>query len=147
MPLLGPNKHGFCTMAICCLMIEALESFHQGWPDSAGMGREAFRTFFERCAAEGSELGRFADCPDDFYVGVRCGILHQGETSRGWRIRREGPLFGPSTKLINATRFHKELGMVLESYCNSLKRSDWDSEVWHNLRRKMLAVIENCKPS
>lgn len=27
-------KHGFCTMAICCLMIETLESFWRGWDNS-----------------------------------------------------------------------------------------------------------------
>ena len=28
----------------------------------------------------------------DFYKGVRCGILHQAETTMGWRIRRDGDL-------------------------------------------------------
>jgi hypothetical protein len=145
MPVGEGKKQGFCTMAICCLMIEALESFYQGWPDTKTRSSEAFDSFFRRCAEQKSELGVFADHADNFYRGVRCGILHQAETARGWRIRREGPLFDPSTKIINATLFHNELEKVLMAYRGTLKQSDWDSEIWHNLRKKMEAVIENCK--
>jgi len=141
-------KHGFCTMAISCVMIEALESFWQGWPDTRGRSREAFHSFFQRCSRQGLKLGKFAEDPlaNDFYQGVRCGILHQAETTNGWRIRREGPLYNPDIKTINATKFHDELEKALQVYCDTLKRSDWDSEVWQNLRRKMEAVIENCRP-
>jgi hypothetical protein len=31
-------KHGFTIIAICCLMIESLESFRQGWKSSDGHG-------------------------------------------------------------------------------------------------------------
>src|ERR1700722_11988283 len=44
-------KSGFCMMAICCLMIEALESFRQGWPDSKGKSKTAFCNFFEHFEA------------------------------------------------------------------------------------------------
>ena len=27
----SPKRHGFAMMAICCLMVEALESFRSGW--------------------------------------------------------------------------------------------------------------------
>jgi hypothetical protein len=149
-PLRGDptKKHGFCTMAICCLMIEALESFWQGWPDTKekGKSREAFNSFFQRCSEQELELGIFSKLAEDFYQGVRCGILHQAETTKGWRIRREGPLFDPHTKTINATRFHNELEKALRLYCDILKQSDWDSEVWQNLRRKMEVVIKNCRP-
>jgi hypothetical protein len=144
-PLLAGKKHGFCTMSICCLMVEALESFYQGWPDTRKRSREVFISFFRRCAEQESELGVFADHADDFYEGIRCGILHQAETTRGWRIRRKGPLFDASTKIINASLFHNRLKEILLFYRDSLKKSDWDSEIWHNLRRKMDAVIENCK--
>ncbi len=150
-PLRGNSskKHGFCTMAICCLMIETLESFWQGWCDTKGQSREAFNGFFKRCKENGLKLGEFAavyeDLYEDFYKNVRCGILHQGETTNGWRIRREGPLYDPSAKIINATAFHKALEEALKYYVRTLEESDWESEVWQNLRRKMACVIENCK--
>lgn len=149
-PLRGDRdmKHGFCTMAISCLMIEALESFWQGWSDTRNRSKEAFRSFFQRCLEQGLQLGKFAqdELSDDFYYGVRCGILHQAETTREWRIRRKGPLYDPDTKTINATKFHDELEKALWLYCDTLKQSDWDSTVWQNLRRKMRAVIEHCRP-
>jgi hypothetical protein len=35
-------------MAICCLMMETLESFWQGLDDSTGRGRNIFESFFRR---------------------------------------------------------------------------------------------------
>ncbi len=146
-PLREGKKHGFCTMAISCLMIEALESFRNGWCETRRRSREAFGEFFKRCRDEESALGVFYEQSDDFYYDVRCGILHQAETRNGWRIHRRGPLFDPTTKIINATRFHDELEKVLMTYCDRLKQKGWDSEVWQNLRTKMKAVIRNCSPS
>lgn len=141
------KKHGFCTMAICCLMIEALESFWEGWPDTDRRSEKAFNSFFRRCSKNKSELGIFFDQANNFYKGVRCGILHQAETTKGWRIRREGSLFNHSAKTVNATRFHDELEKALRFYCDTLEQWDWDSEVWRNLRKKMKVVIENCRPN
>lgn len=141
------KKHGFCTMAICCLMIEALESFWQSWVDTQGRSKKAFHKFFQRCSEHNSELGIFSDQANNFYEGVRCGILHQAETTRGWRIRREGTLFNPSTKTINATHFHKDLERELKFYSDTLKQSTWSSGIWRNLREKMKAVIDNCRQS
>ncbi|MBI5237594.1 MAG: hypothetical protein HY887_04145 [Deltaproteobacteria bacterium] len=148
-PLSGnpKTKHGFCTMAVSCLLIEALESFRQGWPNTDGKSKAAFSSFFSRCSEQGSELGVFSKHSKDFYINVRCGILHQAETTNGWLIHRKGPLFDPAKKIINATKFHKELGACLQSYCDKLKCSDWDDEVCKNLRKKMVRVIKNCKPA
>ena len=145
-PLRGRNKHGFAMMAVSCLMIEALESFRQGWPNTSGGSRskEAFECFFKRCARQNSPLGVFAKAKD-FYKGVRSGILHQAETTKGWRIRRDGCLYNQTEKIINATQFHNELECALKIYCEELKTSDWDADVWCNLRKKMDSVIDHCK--
>lgn len=44
----GAKKHGFCTMAISCLMIESLESLRRGWEHSKRFSKEAFQSFFQR---------------------------------------------------------------------------------------------------
>lgn len=62
-PLHGSSKngkHGFCTMAIGCLMIEALESFWQGWSDTKRKSRKAFHHFFVRCSEQNLELQMFS---------------------------------------------------------------------------------------
>lgn len=134
-------KHGFCTMAICCLLIEALESFWQGWGDSRKKSELAFISFFER----NKNLKIFHEFADNFFRNVRCGILHQAETKNGWRIRRIGPIFDPGAKTINATKFHQEMEECIEHYCNTLEQADWDSDVWKKFRDKMKNIINNCK--
>lgn len=44
------DKNGFSIMAISCLLIEAFESFLQGWDSTEGKGKSplAFCYFFER---------------------------------------------------------------------------------------------------
>lgn len=142
-PLRGDKeiKHGFCTMAICCLMIEALESFWQGWDNSRNQSELAFCIFFDR----NINLSNFKGYVSDFYKNVRCGILHQAETSNGWRIRRDGDLFDNETKTINATLFHKEIEECLNYYCSTLGQEEWDSTNWKNFRKKMKAIIANCE--
>jgi len=143
-PLQGA-KHGFCTMAISCLMIEALESFHQAWPDTHGKSKCAFRSFFRRCEESGHSLRVFHPLADDFYRNVRCGLLHQAETTGGWRIRRKGSLL--NSKTINATRFHNALSAYLLDYRRRIEQASWDDATWLNFRIKMDAVIANCQPT
>jgi hypothetical protein len=146
------KKNGFIIMAVGCFMIETLESFQHGWPNTndrilfngerIGKGKAAFRYFFNRY----EHFGDFKNYEDDFYKNIRCGILHQSETTNGWRILRSGPLFIKESKTINATKFLNRLDKCLKSYCDKLRRSEWDSEIWKNLRKKVNAICRNCNP-
>jgi hypothetical protein len=138
-----PNKkkNGFCIMANCCLMIEALESFYQGWEVTSGRSREAFENFFNRV----KEFRDLKDCSSEFYEHIRCGILHQAETTGGWRIIRKGPLFDSNKLAINATEFLNRLEKYLKKYSDNLRSSKWNDVIWKNLRKKMDSVIKNCE--
>lgn len=135
------KKNGFTIMAISCLLIETLESFFQGWSDTNNKSQSAFCNFFDR----NNGFSSFRGEGQSFHKHVRCGILHQGETTGGWHIRRDGPLFQKKTKTINAKLFHDEIGNVLESYCNELQGSDWSAPIWKSLRKKMHSVCKNCE--
>ncbi len=139
-PLLGSKKNGFCTMAICCLMIETLESFWRGWGNTRGKEQVAFYYFFGR----NDNFLAFRPFSETFYKNIRCGILHQGETTGGWRIlgANTEPLL--NSKTINATKFHKELEHCLNEYCAMLEVEDWNSERWIKFRNKMDVVCKNC---
>lgn len=147
------KKSGFIIMAVGCFMIETLESFQHGWPDTRGKilyngkkirkGKAAFRYFFNRY----EQFHNFKNYEDDFYKNVRCGILHQSETTNGWRILRRGPLFIKESKAINATIFLNRLDECLKDYCDELRRSEWESDLWENLRKKMNNICRNCKPT
>jgi hypothetical protein len=141
------RKNGFYIMAVSCLLIETLESFWQGWEtteyhkDAAGRNvpssTKAFQLFFAR-------QGRFGVFDGtDFYKRVRCGILHQGETTDGWKILRSGPMFD-GQKAINAVRFHNQLRLAIFDYVQELRNPSLGSTARDRFDKKMQAVIANC---
>jgi len=134
-------KHGFTTLAVGCLMLEALESFRQGWLDTKHRSKEAFCLFFH----EHDEFAPFRGHGERFYYDVRCGILHQAETRGRWKIRRKGPLFDEVDRAVNATKFMRNLGRVLKIYCRILAQHDWESDLWKHCRKKMDAICKACR--
>jgi len=145
-PANAKHMHGFTMMAVSCLMIESLESFCRGWENSKGKSELAFCQFFDSHHQFDSLRGHSAD----YYENVRCGILHQAETTGGWKITRKkgAPLFDPGPPpTINAALFLQQLRAVLDSFCEGLNTADWNSsEEWRNVRKKMKAVCKNCCP-
>jgi len=143
-PVRTAPKRGFTIMAVSCLMIEALECFRQGYETSFQRSKKAFCLFFD-------EFEPFKDLRGHvpaFYKHVRCGILHQAETTDGWRIRRdETPLFDATAQTVNANRFLEALEQTLNRFCDDLKTADWDSPQWKNVRKKMDAIVRNCDRS
>lgn len=135
------RKSGFTIIAISCLMIEALETFSLGWKNSKNHSEEVFISFFDRWPS----FKVFRDDARGFYKNIRCGILHQAETTGGWRIHRKGPLLDQEHRTINATKFLHELGIVLEEYCDKLKSEPWTSACWKSFRKKMNSVCRNCE--
>jgi len=142
-------KSGFSQMAVCCLMIETMESFQNGWSDTREIyddqgkkigGRIIFENFFNRY----KEFDKFKGLGKNFYDNVRCGILHQAETKKGWRIGRRGALLEPATLTINSTKFRMELENALRDYCNKLKIGN--EPIWRNFKTKMAYIIQNCIP-
>ena len=80
------------------------------------------------------------------YKNIRCGILHQGETTGGWKITREGKkLYDSKTNTLNAVLFAERMERSLSDYRKGLITSEWDSEIWDNFRTKMRKVIQNCR--
>jgi hypothetical protein len=158
------KKSGFLIMASACLLIETLESFYQGWqstekgiptgdisdpckpsnPKQTTLSRSqvAFCYFFHRQPG----FSAFRPHADEFYKCVRCGILHQGETTGGWRISRNGVLLDAQNRTINANKFLLELHRALTAYSAKLRVANWDEDVWVMFRQKMNAIIEHCQP-
>lgn len=135
-------KNGFAIMANCCLLVETLESFYRGWQQSRN--ELNFLKFFTR--EKGFKEFATDDMPSQFYKHIRCGILHQGETTGGWTINRISPkLLDKSKREINAVLFAERLKESLEEYRNELKASGWDAPIWINVREKMKSILKNCK--
>ena len=120
---------GFAIAAIQCSLIEYLESTEQGlnyrWAsDINDLGeyeynssqkifisflskRKPFSTYFNRAYA------------NDFYVGVRCGLLHEARTKNGWIIKakhKESKLADVSAKILYRDCFQDALLNYIQNY-------------------------------
>lgn len=137
---------GFLKMAVCCLMIETLESFKQVKKDTKakGVGKKMFEDFFKN---EKSNFPEFESINDEFYSNIRCGILHQAETTNGWRILRTGKILDKTNKTVNAEIFVKALEKSLEDYKTVLDNSNFTELIWQNAIQKIQYICENCKVS
>ena len=135
------TKSGFAMMACYCLFMETLQAFREGKDRTKSQQNNCTFCHFFRNEAEYT-LGIFEDIAIDFYKNIRCGILHQGETSNGWKIRRDGDLFNTETKTINANKFGGALKEVLERYVECLKTDD---ALFENAKKKIKFIIKHCK--
>lgn len=136
-------KNGFSIIANCCLLIESYESFIRGWSKTPSSS-DAFCKFFNRSKlfSEFTEN----DTPTEFYKNIRCGILHQGETTGGWRIQRKlKQKLDLKNKIIDANHFRNDLKKEIEDYFDSLTVKDWNTNEWKMLIKKMNSIIKNCK--
>ncbi len=135
-------KNGFSIMANCCLLIETLEAFYRGWDNTRNESEKAFLKFFTR----DQNFTEFAidDLPTQFYKNIRCGILHQGETTEGWTLTRQGKsIIDKTNKKIDAILFLTKLHKSLNDYKDELENADWNDPVWTNARKKLKAIIKN----
>ncbi len=138
-------KNGFSVMANSCLLIEALETFYRGWINSKNKSELAFLKFFSR----DKNFREFADedMPTIFYEHIRCGILHQGEITGGWKISRDDDedLLDMANKEINATKFIGNLKISLSNYREELNKAGWNDEIWKAARNKIKSIIKSSK--
>jgi hypothetical protein len=134
------ERNGFMIMAVCCLVIE--EAFHQGWESSKDKSQLAFCSFFDR----ESEFHVFKGYAQQFYKHVRCGILHQAETTGGWTITLMpgAMLFDPQSKRVQADEFQAAVERALKGYTDAINAATGGDEIWKKCKAKLSAIIKNC---
>jgi hypothetical protein len=94
------SGEGFSIVAIQCTLIEFLESTLQGITyrylrKGETLGRYEYTSSSDLFVSFLSKRIPFAndfdeDQAKDFYVGVRCGLLHEARTKNGWRVWADG---------------------------------------------------------
>ena len=144
-PVLGnPARHGFAMMAVSCLMVEALQSFRDGAANTmqTGSGEAAFKTFF----ADHPAFAALQPLVHEFYVGIRCGILHQAEATGSWRIDQRRGLLRQhgGVRWLSASEFGRALAAALDDYVKVLSTTEWHLPLWVNARRKLKAICKHC---
>ncbi|MDN5088684.1 hypothetical protein [Aliarcobacter butzleri] len=139
-------KNSFSMMASFCLLIETLQCFKEGLKNTDGKSKETFKNFFK----DNDIFTEFKDKGEVIYKNIRCGILHQGETTGGWILRRnlkenEDETSSFKNKIINADEFMENMKQSLEKYRDKLEDENWGDKLWKNFCTKMEQIIENTK--
>jgi hypothetical protein len=141
------RPHGFFTMAIACLLIEAIQAFRNGWQGTTEQRKKPYRRFFRDFGMFFCDSGISTTQADQLYDNIRSGILHLGETYGGWRIHRRGRLIDFENRTLNADLFIEAIRLCFEEYCEQLLRSPWHSDAWNKFRDRMRDLIRNCEVS
>lgn len=154
--------YGFAVMALCCLLVETIESYRKGWPSSHGPDLNALAQRPENQAATAecklvppfpgvdskTAFSDFFNEPNhrpfftgvngsDFYTEIRCGLLHQAQTKGGWRITRSGAFWDTNNKTINRDEFAVRTAECFENYLRELQKAAWTDSIWVNARKKI----------
>jgi hypothetical protein len=126
---------GFAIAAIQCSLIEFLESTEQGLNyqyvrDVKSLGAYAYKASqdifvaFLRDRAPFSATFNQASA-EDFYIGVRCGLLHEARTKNGWRILARDPggvIADIGNRIFYRDNFQESLLVYINSYGERLPR-------------------------
>jgi len=120
---------GFSIAAIQCSLIEFLQSTLQGaryrylmrgerlQPHEYKSSSEIFVSFLTNRQPFSRAFTKAI--ADDFYIGVRCGLLHEARTKNGWRIHamdRAGRIIDSNNKILFRDNFQKALLRFIEDY-------------------------------
>jgi hypothetical protein len=118
---------GFSIAAIQCSLIEFLESAVQGTSYRhlrAGETLGPFEYASSKAIFERFLTTRIPFCHEftdsvarDFYEGVRCGLLHEAQTKKGWRIWASGSrIVDTGRKILFRDNFQKGLLQFVADY-------------------------------
>lgn len=127
---LHQQGEGFSILAIQCTLIEFLESIRQGisyrrptkaaplGPYEYSTSGAIFQAFLsKRHPFDASFTNQTAN---DFYVNIRCALLHEARTKGGWRVWADGP-DGMVADAISKTVYRNNFQAALEQYIEGYK--------------------------
>jgi hypothetical protein len=129
---------GFSILTIQCSLIEFLESTARGTnyrylkqgeklePHEYSSSQTVFVAFLRNSAPFSNAFNEVS--AQDFYVSVRCGLLHEARTKNGWRIWADGPVEAVANvkdRVVYRNNFQSALLDYVEAYgANLLKDVD-----------------------
>lgn len=82
---------GFAILTLDCLLIDTIQSFREGRTrgDEARTAK-AFIDFLRKSDRLNQEFFN-REVAYDFFDAIRCGLMHDGETRKGWRVWKTNP--------------------------------------------------------
>ena len=138
---------GFAVLALDCLLIETIQAFRTG--KSTRTSTES-RTAHAAFLTTALEFQRYfsIERANDFYTNVRNGLLHDGETRKGWLVKSNSKyaLVDPQLGdffIVNRDKFHKALVKEFGRYLKELRDPDQNA-----LRKNLVSALDGlCKRS
>lgn len=128
------SGEGFSIVAIQCTLIEFLESTAQGTNyryarRGATLGSYEYSSsqdVFTAFLRNRQPFSTIFDAPSaqDFYVGVRCGLLHEARTKNGWRVWAEsedGRAVDVGARIVFRDDFQRGLLAYVQNYGEQLQ--------------------------
>lgn len=121
----NPNKDGFAAMALCCLLIETLMQFREGFPETPVRQNKKYYTDFLR-----NQLGSGFNekKANRFYNDIRCGILHSAQTKNdtcltfGSRyICMTKKIYRNNVLMVDVVGMYHAISEYFNKYCEELE--------------------------
>lgn len=139
------RRFGFTILAIDLLLMETVQAFREGLPDTNGKSRDVFKRYLQK-SPHFSSYFPDDDSRESFYKEFRCGILHQAEiqsTALLWSI---GELYERvnGLEVVNRTKVHDAIKNDLEDYLKELREPS-SLALRKNFRQKMDAIAKRAK--
>ena len=121
------ERNGFASMALCCLLIDTMYKFEHG---SIATNYNEVK-YEEMLMTHLGDVFFSLDVARAFYVGIRCGILHAGETQNGCMLSVTSNRIievrgcGLNTKInVNVIDFSNRVIEYINEYINRLYMCD-----------------------
>ena len=120
-----PNKNGFAAMALCCLLIETLLQFREGFPRTPDRENRVWYSRFLH-----NQLGHVfsSQMADRFYYDIRCGILHSAQTKNNSCLTFDTDYVvkvqGNGVMMVDVQGMYHEIDHYFRRYCEELVDPD-----------------------
>lgn len=120
-----PFRAGFAILTLDCVLIDMIQSFREGRQvNDAASSASSFKFFLKSPAFSEFKSGD----REDFYSDVRCGLVHNAETRKNWKVRIDTPNLltkdtATGTITINRRMFHAAVRTEVDNYCATLEET------------------------
>ncbi|MBI1956558.1 MAG: hypothetical protein HYS38_09210 [Acidobacteria bacterium] len=134
---------GFAILALDCLLIETIGAFKNGKnARNTGESKKVFVNFLTGSPSFSAVFN--AARAEDFFTYVRNGLLHDGETRKGWLVKKRGVHYpmvdfqSGGFVIVDREKFHKALVNEFDSYTRSL-----EDPMQNGLRQNLLTALND----
>lgn len=144
--LLRQRRSGFAVLALDSLLVETLQQFREGVPETPYVTRNGRRVLASEDYFKAFLTGPYFGSGFDeqtatlFYRTIRCGILHQAEVKCSSLVRRDRPLVSLTSDgkgvVVNPQLFHARVEVAFRSYLADL-RTPSETGLRQRFRNKM----------